>query len=712
MTNRLAQAKSLYLRKHAENPIDWWSWCDEALLTAKEQNKPIFLSIGYSSCHWCTVMEGEAFSDLTVAEYMNANFLPIKVDREERPDIDSIYMQALQMMSGQGGWPLNAFISPEDLVPFYAGTYFPLEPRYGRPGFLQVLQAIRRYYDTEKDDLRDRKATILESLLTSAVLESGGVTETQDIELLRKGWETCTGIITSNQYGNSFPMIPYAELALRGTRFEWQDSRYDGLQVSGQRGLDLALGGIFDHVAGGFHRYTVDPTWTVPHFEKMLYDNGQIVEYLANLWSAGIQEPAFEDAIALTVQWLKREMISPLGFFYAAQDADSFTNPSDPEPEEGAFYVWSYSELQQLLTPEELTELQQEFTVTPNGNFEGKNVLQRRHQGKLSESLQTALGKLFVARYGFAMDGNDEAPQTSSVTIFPPARNNQEAKTHNWLGRIPAVTDTKMIVAWNSLMISGLSRAYGVFQKQEYLEIAAKAANFILNNQFVDGRFHRLNYENQPTVLAQSEDYAFFIKALLDLHQVSLGIEHNSSQSPSPNPQAPTYWLEKAIALQEEFHEYLWSVELGGYFNTSSDASQDLIVRERSYADNATPSANGIAIANLVRLALLTDDLHYLDLAEQGLNAFRSVMNRAPQACPSLFVALDWYRNCTLIRTSEEQIKSLVPTYLPSAVFVSTEKLPEGSVGLVCQGLKCLPAPESMEQFVQQLQKSLTRVSG
>jgi uncharacterized protein len=466
MTNRLAQAKSLYLRKHAENPIDWWSWCDEALLTAKEQNKPIFLSIGYSSCHWCTVMEGEAFSDLTVAEYMNANFLPIKVDREERPDIDSIYMQALQMMSGQGGWPLNAFISPEDLVPFYAGTYFPLEPRYGRPGFLQVLQAIRRYYDTEKDDLRDRKATILESLLTSAVLESGGVTETQDIELLRKGWETCTGIITSNQYGNSFPMIPYAELALRGTRFEWQDSRYDGLQVSGQRGLDLALGGIFDHVAGGFHRYTVDPTWTVPHFEKMLYDNGQIVEYLANLWSAGIQEPAFEDAIALTVQWLKREMISPLGFFYAAQDADSFTNPSDPEPEEGAFYVWSYSELQQLLTPEELTELQQEFTVTPNGNFEGKNVLQRRHQGKLSESLQTALGKLFVARYGFAMDGNDEAPQTSSVTIFPPARNNQEAKTHNWLGRIPAVTDTKMIVAWNSLMISGLSRAYGVFQKQ------------------------------------------------------------------------------------------------------------------------------------------------------------------------------------------------------------------------------------------------------
>ncbi|WP_414586514.1 thioredoxin domain-containing protein [Scytonema sp. PCC 10023] len=687
MTNRLAQAQSLYLRKHAENPIDWWSWCDEALATAKAQNKPIFLSIGYSSCHWCTVMEGEAFSDAAIAQYMNGNFLPIKVDREERPDLDSIYMQALQMMSGQGGWPLNVFLTPDDLVPFYAGTYFPVEPRYGRPGFLQVLQAIRHYYDTEKEDLRDRKAVILESLLTSAVLQADGVTESQDRELLHKGWETSTGIITPNQTGNSFPMIPYAELALRGTRFDFE-SRYDGKQVCTQRGLDLALGGIYDHVAGGFHRYTVDHTWTVPHFEKMLYDNGQIVEYLANLWNAGVQEPAFERAIAKTVEWLKREMTAPTGYFYAAQDADSFTTPTEAEPEEGAFYVWSYSELQQLLTPEELTELQQQFTVTPNGNFEGKNVLQRRNALKLSETLETVLAKLFAIRYGATPE---------SVETFPPARNNQEAKTENWKGRIPAVTDTKMIVAWNSLMISGLARAYGVFQQPEYLELAATAANFILDHQFVDGRFHRLNYEGEATVLAQSEDYAFFIKALLDLHQVSL--THNSS----------SLWLERAIAIQEEFHEYLWSVELGGYYNTSSDASQDLIVRERSYADNATPSANGVAIANLVRLALLTDNLHYLDLAEQGLKAFRSVMSRAPQACPSLFIALDWYRNCTLIRTTTDQVHSLIPKYLPSTALVAVAKLPEGSVGLVCQGLKCLAPAESLDKLLQQVQQSQLR---
>lgn len=684
MTNRLAEAKSLYLRKHAENPIDWWPWCDEALATARAQNKPIFLSIGYSSCHWCTVMEGEAFSDIAIADYMNANYLPIKVDREERPDLDSIYMQALQMMSGQGGWPLNIFLSPEDLVPFYAGTYFPVDPRYGRPGFLQVLQALRRYYDTEKAELQQRKALIVESLLTSAVLQDVTTDELEDRELLRQGWETSTGVVTRNQSGNSFPMIPYTELALRGTRFNFE-SRYDGKQVCTQRGLDLALGGIYDHVAGGFHRYTVDPTWTVPHFEKMLYDNGQIVEYLGNLWSAGVQEPAFERAIAGTVQWLKREMTAPEGYFYASQDADSFTESTAVEPEEGAFYVWSYSEVQQLLTPEELTELQEEFTVTPNGNFEGRNVLQRRNSGQLSATLETSLSKLFIVRYGVSSE---------SLETFPPARNNQEAKTINWPGRIPSVTDTKMIVAWNSLMISGLARAAGVFQEPSYLELAARAANFILENQFVNGRFQRLNYQGEPTILAQSEDYALFIKALLDL------------QASNPEHQQ---WLEKAIAIQDEFNKFLWSVELGGYNNTSSDSSQDLIVRERSYADNATPSANGIAIANLVRLALLTDNLDYLDLAELGLKAFKSVMHRTPQACPSLFTALDWYRNSTLIRSTTEQINSLIPKFIPAAVFALTSDLPEGSVGLVCQGLKCLAPSENVEHLLQQVEKSQVR---
>ena len=390
MTNRLAESQSLYLRKHAENPIDWWPWCDEALETAERENKPIFLSIGYSSCHWCTVMEGEAFSDKAIAEFMNANFLPIKVDREERPDIDSIYMQTLQMMVGQGGWPLNVFLMPDTRVPFYGGTYFPVQPRYGRPGFLQVLQQLRRYFDTETEKLRSVQADILQGLNQMAMLQAPEAGSLQENALLTKGFEVSTRITIPDGPGTRFPMMPYAETTLRGSRFdlkESEESEFDAKQVAAQRGLDLALGGIYDHVAGGFHRYTVDPTWTVPHFEKMLYDHGQIVEYLANLWSAGVREPAFERAIAGTVEWLKREMTAPEGYFYAAQDADSFTAPEDKEPEEGAFYVWSDAQLRSLLSDAEYAELQEQFTVTSEGNFEGNNVLQRRHPGQISDTL-------------------------------------------------------------------------------------------------------------------------------------------------------------------------------------------------------------------------------------------------------------------------------------------------------------------------------------
>ncbi|PSB28489.1 thioredoxin domain-containing protein [Stenomitos frigidus] len=700
MTNRLAQSNSLYLRKHAENPIDWWYWCDEALETARRQQKPIFLSIGYSSCHWCTVMEGEAFSDGAIAEYMNANFLPIKVDREERPDLDSIYMQAVQLMIGQGGWPLNVFISPEDLVPFYGGTYFPVEPRYDRPGFLQLLQSIRHYYDTQPEKLQAIKGEIMTNLQGAATLQAG---QSLGADILQKGLEYNTGVLASKKPGPSFPMIPYAEVALRSSRFAPGDK---AIALSRQRGLDLALGGIFDHVGGGFHRYTVDPTWTVPHFEKMLYDNGQIVEYLANLWMTGVQEPAFERAIALTVKWLQREMTAPEGYFYAAQDADSFTDPTTAEPEEGAFYVWDYQALMALLTLPELAELADQFTVTESGNFEGFNVLQRHRPGKLSDTVELTLGKLFLLRYSASAE---------ALPTFPPARNNEEAKGTGWAGRIPPVTDTKMIVAWNSLMISGLARAASALQQPHYLELAAKAAHFILQHQWVEGRFHRVNYDGKPDVLAQSEDYALFIKALLDLDQASVSLPasgdeklHASSPTPhTPHPTPHAFWLDHAVQIQAEFDEFLWSVEMGGYYNT--DASDSLLLRERSYIDHATPSANGVAVANLVRLSLLAEDLSYLDKAEQALQAFGTVLERSPQACPSLFAALDWFHNHILIRTTFDQLTALSTQYLPTSVLKRETALPQGVVGLVCQGLSCREPACSPEQLQEQVQVSQVR---
>ncbi|MBE9177069.1 thioredoxin domain-containing protein [Oculatella sp. LEGE 06141] len=688
MTNRLAHTQSLYLRKHAENPIDWWPWSEEALKAAAHANKPIFLSIGYSSCHWCTVMEGEAFSNEAIADYMNAHFLPIKVDREERPDLDSIYMQALQLMTGQGGWPLNVFLTPGDLVPFYGGTYFPVEPKYGRPGFLQILQGIRRLYDTEMNQVEAVKGKILSRLQQSTVLQA---VETLDDALLGQGLQYSAGVISARGMGQSFPMIPYAMTALRGMRFKPDEAMYNPAQVCQQRGLNLALGGIYDHVGGGFHRYTVDPTWTVPHFEKMLYDNGQIVEFLADLCCAGMQDPAFERAIAGTVAWLQREMTAPEGYFYAAQDADSFVTPDELEPEEGAFYVWKYSQLAGVLADAELAELADQFMVAERGNFEGQIVLQRRHAGQLTDALETALAKLFKLRYGTL---------PSQGSTFPPARSNQDAKTHPWPGRIPPVTDTKMIVAWNSLMISGLARAAIALQKADYLELAAQAARFIVEHKWIDKRFHRLNYDGQASVLAQSEDYALFIKALLDLDQATMSLT---------TPTAPSQWLERAIALQDEFDDWLWSVDLGGYFNTPGDVSQDLVIRERSYEDNATPSANGVAIANLVRLALRTEDLQHLDRAERALQSFSGVMERSPQSCPTLFGALDWYRNHTLLRTTAETFNGLSQQYLPSVVCTIEPNLPPDTVGLVCQGLSCKEPARSFVQLQEQIQQSQVR---
>ncbi len=703
MPNRLAASQSLYLRKHAENPIDWWPWCPEALAKARQEDRPIFLSIGYSSCHWCTVMEGEAFSNGPISDYMNQYFLPIKVDREERPDIDSIYMQSLQLMTGQGGWPLNVFLTPDDLVPFYAGTYFPVEPRYGRPGFLEILKRIRQFYNQEKEKIGKLKIQLLDALNTISQL-----TPETDIAdtLLADGITQIMMIVSSLGARQQFPMMPYSQLTLRASRFQTEAGEpldgingADALSRAKQRGLDLVLGGIFDHVAGGFHRYTVDPTWTVPHFEKMLYDNGQILEFLSDLWAAGMTDPAIQRAVNLTVAWLQREMTDEQGYFYAAQDADSFAKPTDLEPEEGDFYVWRQEELQEILSGEEFDQLERAFDISAQGNFgdrPGYLVLQRLAGGDLHPAVETALReKLFTVRYG---------QKPGDLDRFPPARTAQEAKETKWPGRIPPVTDTKMIVAWNSLMISGLARAYQVFGVDSYLKLALRAAQFILKAQRPEGSLLRLNYDGVAAVAAKSEDYALLIKAFLDLHQASL---------PLVGAPSAQFWLDQALALQDQMDELLWDPQSGGYFVTDVAHSTDLLVREKEFQDHATPAANGIATANLVRLAAVTGRLPFLDKAEEGLKAFGEMMATQPRSCPSLFTALDWHHNFLKVAVTPNHLAETQAQFWPTTVFTAPQDpqmpLPQESIGLVCVGLKCLDPSSTLNQMRSQMQKGQLR---
>lgn len=694
MPNHLAASDSLYLRKHADNPIDWWTWCPEALTKAQQDQLPIFLSIGYSTCHWCSVMEREAFSNLEVAEFLNRYFVPIKVDREERPDLDSIYMQTARLMLGRAGWPLNLFLTPDERVPFYAGTYFPLEAQLGQPGFLSVIQQVRQYFDTQKDKLQSLTSQFMELLTVESTSNSGA-----DLsgELLLSGMQQSSDVLIQESI-HQFPMMPYSQLVLQATRFT--DNAIAHREIAERRGLELVLGGIFDHVGGGFHRYTVDPNWTVPHFEKMLYDNGQILEFLANLWAQGYEEPAIARAVELTVSWLKREMTAPLGYFYAAQDADSYISASDPEPEEGEFYIWGWSQIQKLLLTTELQLLTEAFDVPVEGNFQerpGFIVLRRRHGGHLSPEVERVLAKkLFQLRYGPDLDeGSFQVP-----------RSHEEARLQKWSGRVPPVTDTKLIVAWNCLMISGLARAYQVFGVDTYLEQALKAADYILKTQVIQGKLFRLNYEGRPQQAALSEDYALLIKSLLDLHQSVLISQGQASSD---------YWSQQAQTWQTRMDQMFWDPEAGGYINNGSEQKQALLIQEKPYKDQSTPAANGVALANLIRLMALTGDHQYLQRASQGLQHFAPLMQHHPQACPTLFTALDWYLNYQKVTAEHETLKMLIQGFWPTTMFTimvnQEENNPTETKGVVCAGLSCLSPAHSLPELQLQMLTSQQRLN-
>ncbi|MGE3809607.1 MAG: thioredoxin domain-containing protein, partial [Gemmataceae bacterium] len=492
-TNRLSAATSPYLKQHAHNPVDWFPWGPEALNKAREQDRPIFLSIGYSACHWCHVMEHESFEDDETAAFLNEHFVSIKVDREERPDLDHIYMTAVQMMTGQGGWPMSVFLTP-DLRPFYGGTYFPPEPRYGRPSFLQVLNALVDAWGNRREQLHAAAGQLTDGLKQVTQIPQADGDSQLSPELLRGAMRQLQRAFDSTHGGfGSAPKFPHPmelQLLLR----IWLRLGADDAAAMAKHTLDkMAMGGIYDHLGGGFHRYSTDARWLVPHFEKMLYDNALLtVAYLEGYQAT--RDPFYKEVVEETLAYVRREMRSVSGPFFSTQDADS-------EGEEGKFFVWTLEEIEELLGAEEASLFAEVYDVTADGNWEGHNILNRSktfaqsarllklEESELRQRLDAARKRLFDVRCRRIWPGRDE----------------------------------KVLTAWNGLMINAFARAARVLDDPSYAETAAGAADFILKNmRGPGGRLLRTwSQGSQAALNAYQVDYAYLIDALVSLFEAT-----------------------------------------------------------------------------------------------------------------------------------------------------------------------------------------------
>jgi len=592
MPNRLAKESSPYLLQHAENPVDWYPWGEEAFTCARSGEKPLLLSVGYSACHWCHVMEHESFSNSAIAELMNENFVCVKVDREERPDVDAVYMAATQAMSGSGGWPMTVFLSP-DGRPFFAGTYFPPRDAYGRPGFPTLLQRIATAWKNDREQLLQRAESLTQALQRGHVIDgergkAGDSTKRSAVAV--EHWRTSFDAVWGG-FGSApkFPS-PGAIRTLLRHHHDSGDTHSLEMALATLRGM--ARGGIRDHLAGGFARYSVDAQWLVPHFEKMLYDNAQLARCYIEAFQV-TDDPFFSMVGRETLDWMLTRMTLPQGGFASALDADS-------EGVEGKYYVWNDSEIRMLLAPNEARTFCAFYGVTPQGNWEGHSVLQiplppeevaqtlGLERAEMEALLATSRGKLLATRRQRVLPGRDD----------------------------------KLLTAWNGLTITALAEGYRIFQDDQYLKAAVKAATFLQNKMVADsGRLLRSWRDGRPGPMAFLDDYACLAEGMLALYEAS-----------------GTAWhLEWSLALGEELL-VLFGAEDGGLWASGSDQEQ-LYFRHREPLDGATPSPSGVAAQVLVRLGwhFARDDLRRA--AEQIVAAEASHLRSHPWGCTSLLEA-------------------------------------------------------------------------
>ncbi len=572
--NRLTAETSPYLLQHRDNPVDWWPWGPDALAEAKRSKRPILLSVGYAACHWCHVMAHESFEDDATARVMNELFVNIKVDREERPDIDQIYMAALHLLGEHGGWPLTMFLTP-DGEPIWGGTYFPKTSRYGKPAFVDVLREIARLFREEPQKIEQNRAALMERLAASA-RSAGGVTVGR--AELDNAARQLGGIIDPVNGGTrgapKFPQAALFELLWRAGLRTGEERYFAAVEIT----LDhICEGGIYDHLGGGFSRYSVDEHWLVPHFEKMLYDNAQLLELVA-IAHQRTGKPLYRQRTYETVEWLKREMTTPQGAFSASLDADS-------EGEEGKFYVWSYDELIRQLGVEDGEFFARHYDVTPAGNFEGHNVLNRLKPHPRSEADEARLAAL------------------RAKLLAVRAR------------RVRPGLDDKVLADWNGLMIAALTNAALMFGERSWLELAAHAFDFVTQAMSQGDRLGHSWRAGKLKFPGLASDFAALIRAALALYEAT----------------AKPIYLEQALAWQHALDRDYANAEPGTYYLTAADA-EGLVIRPAATGDEATPNHNAVAAQNLIRLAVLAGDDRWRDKADKLIAAI------APLAVENLYM--------------------------------------------------------------------------
>jgi uncharacterized protein YyaL (SSP411 family) len=669
--NRLANESSPYLLQHANNPVDWHPWDSEALDLARLSDKPILVSIGYSACHWCHVMAHESFEDPVTAERMNELFVNIKVDREERPDLDKIYQAAHHLMARKsGGWPLTVFLNPHNLAPIFTGTYFPRLARYNLPPFIHVLERVAEYYRTEKDSVSDDSSALIAALNASEI-PRGSI----DLALLDSARDALHSNFDSEfgGFGGAprFPHTPALEFLFRSWYRSGGADR-ESLDKALYALRKMAAGGLFDQIGGGFYRYSVDAAWQIPHFEKMLYDNGSLLGLYCWAWQIS-GEAEFHGVATATADWAIREMQSPEGGFYSSLDADS-------EGYEGRFYVWDRTEVASLIGEDEYRVVKPYYGLDETPNFES-----HWHLIKACTVAQVA------DQCGLIVEGCEDLLASAKSKL----RQARDKRTR------PGVDD-KTLTAWNALMIKGLAIAGSVLKRADYLDAAERALRCVRDNAWLNGRLLATYKAGKARFPAYLDDYAFMLDACLTMLSARWSID----------------WLDWAQALAKVLADHFFDVDRGGFFFTADD-HESLICRPKSMAEESMPSGGGVAISSLFRLGQLLGKSEYLDIAEKSLSSVVVGIFNYPLGYAASLLALDSWAQPTevvVICGDVEAIQSWLEIanlhYNPRRLAVGVSNgvtglavemqfkiIETGVAAFICQGTECLPPVTTFEDF-------------